>query len=268
MTSEFFEDSGKYKIKALRGKQGDRTMYLTLPSLSVLGNFFHRGTEEPPETPIAQRPYDEKRADEIADSIEESPSEYVLGALTYALDVEGEFQEVVPGSNIGNLMIPYEATLSSVDGQHRAGGVRDVMKRLDELKQENVAILIYVEPKLDARRQMFSDMNFHQKRVSNSQNVAFESRDSRARAARGLAESHPLLKGRIEAAAVSVRAVSETCSRSARFTTPWDAALPGSAGECESRLSDRRRSLRMQGSSSSMSCSTHVRSFRRWSAGR
>lgn len=205
-----FARANQYPIKAIRGKQGGRTMYIALPNQKELDGFYHREPEVPlsPEERV-QRPFDPKRAEEIADYIQDNREEYVLGALTFAVDTAGEFEETEPGSDVGVLWLPLSATMRSIDGQHRAGGVRQLLANLDDLAGEHVAVVIYVEERLPKRRQMFSDMNSHQKRVSGSINIAFDSRDPFARAARSLANSHPLLKGRVEDLRPSVRAQSD-----------------------------------------------------------
>src|SRR5262249_39824791 len=72
----------------------------------------------------------------------------------------------------------------------------------------DTALLIYVEDDLEKRRQMFSDMNWHQKPVSKSVNIGFDNRDPFARVTQRLAESHTLLKGRVEKDRPSVHKAS------------------------------------------------------------
>lgn len=205
-----FARANQYPIKALRGRQGARVMYLALPNQSELDGFFHKEPEgsPAPESRI-QRPFEPRRAAEIAKYIESNRDGYVLGALTYAVDTAGEFEETEPGSNVGVLWLPLAAVMRSVDGQHRAGGVRSLLQTVRELADQHVAVLIYVEPDIAKRKQMFSDMNSHQRRVSGSINIAFDTLDPFARAARALSSSHRLLEGRIEELAPSVRAQSE-----------------------------------------------------------
>lgn len=200
-------DSPGVPVPALRGVQGGRTMYVTLPRNRVLNNFFPREMEA--DTSRAQRPYDPNRADQIARYMADNRTDYVLGALTYALDVDGRFEEAEPGSGIGVLWIPLESRLRSTDGQHRRGAIKLAIDVLDELAEDNTALLIYVEPDIEKRRQMFSDMNWHQKPVSMSVNVGFDRRDPFARVTQELVATHPLLKGRIETERPSVGASSE-----------------------------------------------------------
>lgn len=203
-----FQASG-IPIPALRGRQGARTMYLTLPHNKVLNNFFPREFEADPGGARSQRPYDPNRARQIGEYMAHNDDDYVLGALTYAMDVEGSFQEVEPGSNIGVLTIPLDARLRSTDGQHRRGGIKEALEAVEELGNHSTALLIYVEPDLQKRRQMFSDMNWHQKPVSKSVNVGFDRRDPFARVTQRLVSEHSLLVGRVETERSSVSWASE-----------------------------------------------------------
>ncbi|HEY7449497.1 MAG TPA: DNA sulfur modification protein DndB [Vicinamibacterales bacterium] len=196
-------------IPALRGHQGGRTFYLTLPTNKVLNNFFPRDMETDPASVRSQRPYDPNRAKQIGQYMADNEDEYVLGALTYAMDVPGSFTEVEPGSDIGVLTIPLDARLRSTDGQHRRGGIKDALDAAEKLGSDHTALLIYVEPDLQKRRQMFSDMNWHQKPVSKSVNVGFDRRDPFARVTQRLVSENPLLQDRVETERASVGWSSE-----------------------------------------------------------
>lgn len=183
-------------LPALRGSQGGRVVYLTLPSNGVLTGFFPGDIETDPRR--SQRPLDPSHARQIRDYITTNPDGYALGALVYAVDSAGDFDEVVQGSGIGVLRLPLEAQLRSIDGQHRREGLRLSVADLPSLQQQSTAVVIYVEPDLDRRRQMFSDMNNTARKVSKALNVSFDGRDSFARAASQLSEKHPLLVDRVD----------------------------------------------------------------------
>lgn len=183
-------------LPALRGEQGGRVFYLTLPTNGVLTGFFPADIES--DDKRSQRPMDPNHARQIRDYITTNSDGYALGALVYAVDSAGNFDEVVPGSGIGVLRLPLDAQLRSIDGQHRREGLRLSVAAVPALQQQSTAVVIYVEPELDRRRQMFSDMNNTARKVSKALNVSFDARDSFARAASELSDSHPLLIGRID----------------------------------------------------------------------
>lgn len=192
-----------FRIPALRGRQGDRTMYLCLPTHDVLNTFFT--TDMEPVEDRSQRALIPKHASAIGDYVTDNPDSYVLGAITYAVDVPGDFEAFGGEGDNGILHLPLTARLRSIDGQHRRRGLKDAIDVLPELARQHTALLLYVEDDLTARRQMFSDMNWTPRKVSNSLNVAFDNRDPFARATRHLTETHPLLVGRVEEQGSRVR---------------------------------------------------------------
>lgn len=198
MTNESFQPLSGLGIAlpALRGRQGGRVFYLTLPTNTVLTGFFPSEIVESEDR--SQRPLDSTHARQIRDYITNNPSTFALGALVYAVDKEGTFEEVAPNSGIGVLRLPLDARLSSVDGQHRREGLRQSLSVAPELQNQSTGVLIYVEPELVQRRQMFSDMNNTARKVSKALNVSYDTRDPFARAASTVSELHALLSGRIE----------------------------------------------------------------------
>ncbi len=190
-------------LPALRGRQGDRTIYLVLPTNNVLNTFFTAEME--PVDDRSQRPLDPKHAAKIGDYIVANPRDYLLGAITYAVDVVGTFDEVEPGTGIGVLHLPLTARLRSVDGQHRRRGLKHAIDVVDAIGGEHTALLIYVESDLAKRKQMFSDMNNTARVVPKTLNVAYDSRDPFARAVNTLIAQHPLLAGRVETEAARVK---------------------------------------------------------------
>jgi DGQHR domain-containing protein len=202
-----FDTTAGVSLPAMKGNQGGRDMYLCVTSHATLNNFFPRDTEI--QATRAQRPYDPRRASTIAEYMTENKSDYVLGTLTYAIDRAGKFEPAEPGAAIGMLHLPLNARLRCIDGQHRRGAIKEALEVFEELAKEEVALLIYIETDLEKRKQMFSDMNWHQKPVSKSVNIGFDSRDPFARVTQALADSHPLLKGRVERDRPSVGRSSE-----------------------------------------------------------
>lgn len=132
--------------------------------------------------------------------INENPAEYLLGAMTYAIDTvdEDDFLPAGPGSNIGTLVLPTNARLRCLDGQHRRSAIAEAVRQNEEVGDDYSAVVLYVEDDFMKRRQMFSDMNATPKVVSKALNITFDSRDPYALAAQNLAQNHPLLKDVVE----------------------------------------------------------------------
>ena len=189
-------------LPALRGRQGDRDMYLLLVQNTMLIRNFS-AEAEPVESrdQRAQRQMDPKHATDIVVYMTENPADYVLGAVTYAIDVvdpERHFEPAFEGSNVGVLTLPLDAELRCLDGQHRRRAIKEAADQDPNILDDFTAIVLYVEDDFMARRQMFSDMNATPKVVAKALNVSFDSRDPYAQTAQELADGHPMLKGIVE----------------------------------------------------------------------
>jgi DNA sulfur modification protein DndB len=160
----------------------------------------------------SQRPLDPKHADDITNYLKANVNEYVVGALTFAMKTEGEFTPLPnqnsDGYELGTLQFNLVQEFHSLDGQHRRTAIIKAMEEVDSIRDDSTAVIFYVEPNLTRRQQMFSDMNSTPRKVSKSLNIAYNNRDPFARAAKYLAETHPLLKGKVEKLQPRVRADS------------------------------------------------------------
>jgi DNA sulfur modification protein DndB len=203
---------GTIPLPAIRGKQGGRTFYVSnLPNLLVR-NFLRDVQSAVDISQRSQRPLDQKHADDITHYLKSNVNEYVVGALTFAMKTEGEFTPL-PGQNsdgyeLGTLQFNLVQEFHSLDGQHRRQAIMKAMEEVDSIRDDSTAVIFYVEQDLKRRQQMFSDMNSTPRKVSKSLNIAYNNRDPFARAAKFLAENHPLLVGKIEKLQPRVKADS------------------------------------------------------------
>ena len=155
------------RVPAIRGRQGSRTFYvLNLPN-EFLRNIFK---DVQPAVEKSQRPLDHKHSEDIRHYILNNRSEYLVGALTYAMDKDGDFLPLAGQSHesftLGELVIPLGAQFSSLDGQHRREALVNLASDDLAIREETTAVLIYVESDLGKKRQMFSDMNSTPRKVS------------------------------------------------------------------------------------------------------
>jgi hypothetical protein len=196
-------------LPAIKGKQGGRTFYVTNLPNAVFESFL-KGVESAVEQ--SQRPLDPRHADQIAEYIRSNPDEYVVGALTFAVDREVPFTKMgdqnFGGFDLGTISLSLNTKFHSLDGQHRREAIIKVQKELEGLGNDSTAVIFYVEPDLFKKRQMFSDMNSTSKKVSKSLNISFDNRDPFARAAKILITQHPMLIDRIEQLAPRVKSDS------------------------------------------------------------
>lgn len=195
-------------LYALKGQQGDRPMYLLLVTNNVLLRNFAAEAEVSDANQRVQRSLDKRHAGDIVQYILDNPADYLLGAMTYAIDTvdESDFIPAGPGSNIGTLVLPMDARLRCLDGQHRRAAIAEAVRQDEEIGDDYSAVVLYVEDDYMKRRQMFSDMNATPKVVSKALNITFDSRDPYALAAQQLADSHALLKGVVETTKARINA--------------------------------------------------------------
>lgn len=193
---------GGVHIPALKGRQGDRDMYLlSVRNTMLLRNFSADSEPMDAGDKKAQRSLDPRHASDIVTYINENTQDYVLGAVTYAIDTvdpEQHFLEMQPGTGVGFLVLPLDAELRCLDGQHRRRAIKDAADQDPRILDDYTAVVLYVEDDYMRRRQMFSDMNSTPKVVAKALNVSFDSRDPYAKASLVLADEHLLLKGVIE----------------------------------------------------------------------
>ena len=196
-------------LPAIKGKQGGRTFYVTNLPNAVFESFL-KGVESAVEQ--SQRPMDPRHADQIAEYIRANPNEYVVGALTFAVDREVPFTKMgdqnFGGFDLGTISLGLNTKYHSLDGQHRREAIIQVQREMENVGSDSTAVIFYVEPDLFRKRQMFSDMNSTSKKVSKSLNISFDNRDPFARAAKILITQHPLLIDRVEQLAPRVKADS------------------------------------------------------------
>jgi DNA sulfur modification protein DndB len=196
-------------IPAIRGHQGGRVFYSSMLGSDQLEDEWFRRAE--PATDRAQRPPMPSHIKAIQEYIVANPYDYVLGSLTFAVDNELEFciAENLGNFEIGILQLDQTSTLHSLDGQHRFKAILGAVKEGFRFSGQSVGILIYVEPNLARKKQMFSDMNSTPKKVPKGLNISFDNRDPFGRAAKHLVNIHPILKDRTEMFASRVLAKSK-----------------------------------------------------------
>jgi DNA sulfur modification protein DndB len=198
---------GEIRIEAIQSRQGKRTMFSTRVDFRFLEDAMLEADARSERR--SQRELDPAHARLITNYITKNPDEYVLGSLCFALEGSYEFTPYKDDSDAGLLVIPEGSRVWSVDGQHRRQGFLNALEKVPVLSSDKISVVIYVEPDLEKRRQMFADMNATPKKVSKALSVGFNTRSPFARAARLVIETHPLLKGRVDETKSSVPKSSE-----------------------------------------------------------
>ena len=125
-------------LMVIRGVQGGRIFYVTaLPN----HYFADRLVSVLPAGENAQRPLVKSHMLEIEKYIESNRESFVLGAITLAIPVEGDFVPLqsLGAFQMGELKLPLDILFSSLDGQHRMQALINACAEDKLLLRQNTA---------------------------------------------------------------------------------------------------------------------------------
>jgi len=169
-----------YSFPAVRGIQAGKEFYITQIPFPILVKLFVFDEEQVPPELRAQRLLNPRRAEKVADYMQENPRDYVLPGLTASVSKEMAFVpmgEPGHGDMLGVLQIPADAMLLINDGQHRRRGIELALKADAQFKNETIAVSIYFDEGLARSQQMFADINGHHVKPSSAINALYDHRN-------------------------------------------------------------------------------------------
>lgn len=169
-----------YKFPVVRGKQAGRDYYIAMVPLKMISKLFPNEDEYVLPEYRAQRKLNETRIPIISRYITENRDSYVFSALAASIDGEFEFHESSDGIGTGILEISMEARFLINDGQHRKAAILDALKEDSTLKNETISVVFYEDQGLARSQQIFTDLNKHAVKTSNSIAELYDSRDELA----------------------------------------------------------------------------------------
>ena len=170
----------KYKFPAVRGIQAKREYYVAMIPLGLLEKLFCESEDITSPEFRAQRRLNEQRIPEISNYILNNRDTYVFSALSASIDGEFEFIPYADG-DIGELNVDMDAIYLINDGQHRKAAILSALKEDDTLKTETISVVFFKDIGLERSQQMFTDLNKHAVKPSNSLSILYDSRDPIAR---------------------------------------------------------------------------------------
>lgn len=182
-----------YQFPAVRGVQAGKEYYISMVPLRLLSKLFP--VEEDVVLPEyrAQRKINEARIPEIKRYILENRNTYVFSALSASID--GLFNFKATGDpNIGVLEVDMDSVFLINDGQHRKAAIEAAMLEDETLAGETISIVFFADDGLSRSQQMFTDLNKHAVKTSNSLATLYDSRDAIAVATKKVIESVPFFK--------------------------------------------------------------------------
>ena len=181
-----------YKFPAVKGKQAGKEYYIVMVPLKLLGKIFENDDEYVPPEFRAQRRLNTARIPIIKDYILDNRDSYVFSAIAASIDGEYAFNPL-DKTGLGILEISMDARFMIVDGQHRKASIIEAINEDDTLKEETISIVLYEDKGLEHSQQMFTDLNKHAVKTSNSISELYDSRDELAVVTRRVVNSIPFL---------------------------------------------------------------------------
>jgi DNA sulfur modification protein DndB len=184
-----------YTFPALRGIQAGLEYYLAMCPIKLVPKIFVYNEECVPPELRAQRTLNKARIPDITSYITNNPKEYTFSAITASVGVEVEFRPIKESGgerNMGELVIPMDAPMIINDGQHRRAAIEEALKKIPELGEESIAVVFFIDAGLKRSQQIFSDLNKHAIRPSQSLGVLYEHREPSAELARYVMANVPV----------------------------------------------------------------------------
>lgn len=202
----------------IKYEQGGRDVYAAATRIGdIIAMLAER--EDPEVIADANRRLFPAHASEFGEYLWET-DDWLSGPLMVGISA-ADFRSARGSGRSGTLTVPDDATRHLFDGQHRVHGMRRKLQReqdtlaamvaadsneediawraghIKALLESVIPTVFYVEPDIDALRQMYSDIS-HVRPPDAITSARFDRRNPFNVAARALAESHVLLTGRVD----------------------------------------------------------------------
>lgn len=167
-----------YRFYAVEGIQAGKKYYIAMIPLKLISKILSTDTDDVLPEYRAQRRINELRIPEIKDYILKNRENYVFSALSASID--GDFSFDVISGKVGVLEIDMSATLLINDGQHRKAAIVQALEEDPTLGEETISVVFFEDGGLKKSQQMFTDLNKHAVKTSNSLATLYDSRDNLA----------------------------------------------------------------------------------------
>ncbi|MBD5471459.1 MAG: DNA sulfur modification protein DndB [Lachnospiraceae bacterium] len=181
-----------YKFPVVRGVQAGREYYIAMVPLDTLEKLFPNENEYVLPENRAQRRLNEPRIPKIKKYILENRDSYVFSALAASIDGKHQFIPSNQGE-LGILEVDMNAKFLINDGQHRKAAIIAALEEDSTIGNETISVVFYEDQGLARSQQMFTDLNKHAVKTSNSIAELYDSRDQLAVATRTMILEIPFL---------------------------------------------------------------------------
>ena len=230
------KDSKELIIPALRAHMGDWIYYVTFLRMDQIADQIHIAQEIHTSNVLKdmiQRQIT-NRAGQISEYLLKQPQRFFNTLIVGVYGGSPDWYELAIGPNphfdapalppeldgvLGVLRLDGTQTFFAIDGQHRVQGIKQALKKNENLKTEEVGVIFVAHQTgpdgMERTRRLFTTLNRYAKPVSKSEIVALDEDDILAITTRELVEKHPLFQEKISLAKTKAVAVKDNRS----FTT-------------------------------------------------
>lgn len=181
-----------YRFPVVKGIQAGRDYYIGMVPLRMLERLFPADEDCVLPEYRAQRKLNESRIPDITKYILSNKDSYVFSALAASIDGKYDFIESNQ-ENVGVLEVSMDARFLMNDGQHRKAAIIAAIEEDNTLGDETISVVFFGDEGLKRSQQMFTDLNKHAVKTSNSISELYDFRDDVAVATRNVISKIPFL---------------------------------------------------------------------------
>ena len=169
-----------YRFPVVKGVQGEKEYYIGMVPLKMLSRLFPKDEDYVLPEYRAQRKLNTSRIPVISKYILENRKDYVFSALAASIDGEFVFLPAKDNTDLGMLEVSMDARFLINDGQHRKAAILDALNEDESLGNETISVVFFADKGLARSQQIFTDLNKHAVKTSNSISELYDSRDELA----------------------------------------------------------------------------------------
>lgn len=182
-----------YRFPVVKGVQANSEYYIGMVPLKMLARLFPADEEYVAPEYRAQRKLNVSRIPVMSKYITDNRDTYVFSALAASIDGDYNFCPLSEEMDIGILEISMDSTMLINDGQHRKAAIVEALKEDPSLQNETISVVFYADQGLERSQQMFTDLNKHAVKTSNSIAELYDSRDELAVITRRVIQNNDFL---------------------------------------------------------------------------
>ena len=179
-----------YRFPVVKGLQAGKEYYIAMVPLKMISALFPNDEEYVLPEHRAQRKLNESRIPDIKRYMLDNRDTYVFSAL--AASIDGKYKYIPSEQEeLGILEVAMDAHFLINDGQHRKAAILAAVEEDPSLGDETISVVFYEDQGLQRSQQMFTDLNKHAVKTSNSIAELYDSRDELAVHTRAVVNAVP-----------------------------------------------------------------------------